>query len=71
MPRRSFPVAARPAASAVELALLLPFLMSLLLGIGEVGRYADAQMLLQGTAREGARHATAESKLGASQVQVS
>jgi hypothetical protein len=39
--------------------VLLPFLTTLLFGIWEVGRFLDAQMLLEGACREGARQAAA------------
>jgi Flp pilus assembly protein TadG len=48
--------------AAVELAFLLPFLMTLLVGIWEVGRFADATIILQNAAREGARQAAAASR---------
>lgn len=50
---------ARRGVAAVELAVILPFLMLLLFGIWEVGRFLDAQMLLEGACREGARQAAA------------
>jgi len=49
----------RRGVAAVELAVIAPFLMMLLFGIWEMGRYLDAQMLLEGAVREGARQAAA------------
>ena len=50
--------AARRGVAAVELALVLPFLMMLILGIWEIGRLAEAQQLLSNAAREGGRRAS-------------
>jgi Flp pilus assembly protein TadG len=61
--RKSFVGRSRRAAATVELAVLLPLFMSLLFGIWEVGRFADAMMILQGGAREGARQAAAGSRI--------
>jgi Flp pilus assembly protein TadG len=44
------------------MAFLLPLLMALLFGIWEVGRYWNAVLVLEGAAREGARHAAAGSR---------
>jgi Flp pilus assembly protein TadG len=44
--------------AAVELALLLPVVVALLLGLWEVGRLIEVQQLLTNAAREGARQAT-------------
>jgi len=46
---------ARRGAAAVELAFVAPVLMSLLLGLWEVGRYVMMQDVLDSAAREGAR----------------
>src|SRR5215470_4385094 len=45
----------RDAAAVVELALLLPFLLVVNLGIWEVGRLIQVQQVLNNAAREGAR----------------
>jgi len=45
----------RDAAAVVELALLLPFLLVVILGIWEVGRLIQVQQVLNNAAREGAR----------------
>lgn len=45
----------RPAAATVELALLLPFLVVVILGIWEVGRMVQVQQIMNNAAREGAR----------------
>jgi Flp pilus assembly protein TadG len=50
------------AVAAVEFALVLPFLMTILVGIWEIGRFADATIILQNAAREGARQAAAASR---------
>lgn len=44
-------------AAAVELAIILPLLLLLLLGIMEFGRAYNVQISLSQAAREGARHA--------------
>jgi len=51
-------VAARPAAAAVEFAIILPLLVFLLFGIWEVGRMVQVQQILDNAAREGARSAS-------------
>ena len=62
MPRPPRP-AARRGAAAVELALILPLLMTFLFGIWEVGRFLDAMQTLQSAVREGARQAAAGARL--------
>ncbi len=47
--------AARRGAATVEFALLLPFLVTLLLGVWEVGRMIEVNQVLDNAAREGAR----------------
>src|SRR5262249_37322207 len=59
MPRPPRPAPIRRGAAAVELALVLPLLMTFLFGIWEVGRFLDAMQTLQAAAREGARQAAA------------
>jgi Flp pilus assembly protein TadG len=49
----------RRGAAAVELATVLPLLLTLLLGLWEVGRIADVRQGLANAAREGARQASA------------
>ncbi|HKB38613.1 MAG TPA: TadE family protein [Gemmataceae bacterium] len=46
---------ARRGVAVVELAVLLPFLLVVLLGIWEVGRLIEVQQILNNAAREGAR----------------
>jgi Flp pilus assembly protein TadG len=46
---------ARRGVAAVEMAMVAPLLMSLLLGLWEVGRYVMVQDVLDSAAREGAR----------------
>ncbi len=48
----------RPGAAAVEFAILLPLLMSLLWGLWEVGRMVNAKQIISNAAREGARAAS-------------
>ena len=48
----------RRAVAAVELAVVLPFIMGLLLGMWEVGRMVEMQQILANAAREGARQAS-------------
>ena len=48
----------RRGVAAVELALLLPFLLALILGIWEIGRLTEAQQLMSNAAREGGRRAS-------------
>src|SRR5262249_3227792 len=52
----------RRGAAAVELALLLPFLLALLLGVWEVGRLIQINQVLSNAAREGARQASTGEK---------
>jgi Flp pilus assembly protein TadG len=66
-PRRRGRVARRGTA-AVELAILLPLIVTLLFGIWEVGRLIDVQHLLTNAAREGGRQAST-GLLGVSSVQ--
>jgi Flp pilus assembly protein TadG len=47
--------AARHGVATVEFALLLPFLVTLLLGVWEVGRMIEVNQVLDNAAREGAR----------------
>lgn len=58
----------RRGVAAVEFAVLLPPILTLLLGIWEVGRIIEIQQLLTNAAREGARQATT-GQLTNSQVQ--
>jgi Flp pilus assembly protein TadG len=58
----------RGGAAAVELALIIPLLLTFLLGIWEVGRMIDINQILSNAAREGARQASAGLKTD-SQVQ--
>jgi Flp pilus assembly protein TadG len=48
----------RRAAAAVEMAMVLPPILILLLGIWEVGRMVEIQQILANAAREGARQAS-------------
>jgi len=48
----------RAGSATVELAFVLPILVSLLLGIWEVGRLIEAQQILTNAAREGVRQAS-------------
>jgi Flp pilus assembly protein TadG len=48
----------RTGAAAVELAMVLPLILTLLLGIWEVGRMIEVQQILSNAAREGARQAS-------------
>jgi Flp pilus assembly protein TadG len=52
----------RPATAAVEFACLSPLLLTLLLGIWEVGRMTHVQQVLNNAAREGGRQAAAGTK---------
>lgn len=52
----------RPGTAAVEFACLSPLLLTLLLGIWEVGRMTHVQQLLTNAAREGGRQAAAGTK---------
>jgi Flp pilus assembly protein TadG len=53
-----FPSKARPGGAIVELALLMPVLLILLLGVWEVGRMVQINQILNNAAREGARVAS-------------
>lgn len=57
IPLRKIGESRRTATATVELALLLPFLLLLLVGIWELARMAEIQQLLTNAAREGARQA--------------
>jgi Flp pilus assembly protein TadG len=48
----------RRGVAAVELGFVLPFIMTLLLGLWEVGRMVEMQQILTNAAREGARQAS-------------
>jgi Flp pilus assembly protein TadG len=58
----------RRAIAAVEFALVLPLILTLLLGIWEVGRLIEIQQMLHNAAREGGRQAST-GQLTNSQVQ--
>ena len=47
-----------PGVAAVELAICLPLVILLLMGVWEVGRMLEAQNLLSNAAREGGRQAS-------------
>jgi Flp pilus assembly protein TadG len=47
----------RGGTACVEFALILPILLSLVLGILEIGRYIEVRQILMAAAREGARQA--------------
>ena len=48
----------RRAVAAVEFAMILPVILTLLLGIWEVGRMIEIQQILYNAAREGGRQAS-------------
>jgi Flp pilus assembly protein TadG len=54
----------RRGVAAVELGFVLPFIMTLLLGLWEVGRLVEMQQILSNAAREGARQASIGSLTG-------
>ncbi len=60
----------RDGAALLELALLLPLMLALLLGIWEVGRMVEVQQVVSNAAREGARQAASGARTTA-QVQQS
>jgi Flp pilus assembly protein TadG len=62
------PRALRRGSAAVELAVVMPMLMTMLFGIWEVGRMADAQQILDNAVHEGSRQAAA-GQLAAADVQ--
>src|SRR5262245_53357546 len=68
MVRRKTNKPRRPGVAAVELAVVLPFLVFLLLGVWEVGRMVEVKQLLVNAAREGGRQASTCNKT-ISQVQ--
>ena len=49
----------RPGTAAVELAVCLPFLLVVVMGLWEVGRMVQVQQLIANAAREGGRQASA------------
>jgi Flp pilus assembly protein TadG len=61
IPIRHLPVVRRGIAS-VEMALVLPLILLLLVGIWEVGRLVEVQQLVANAAREGARQAATGTK---------
>jgi Flp pilus assembly protein TadG len=58
----------RRGVAAVELAVILPFIMTLLLGLWEIGRMIEVQQIMSNAVREGARQAST-GNLTNSQVQ--
>ncbi len=60
----------RRGTAAVEFALLAPLLLTLLLGVWEVGRLAHVQQLVSNAAREGGRQASTGRKTTAQVQQV-
>jgi Flp pilus assembly protein TadG len=52
------PTRRRPASAVVELSVVLPILVTLLLGIWEIGRMVQVKQILDNAAREGARAAS-------------
>ena len=59
LPRNSF----RSGAAAVELAMLLPFLVMLIVGVWEIGRLIQLQQIMNNAARDGARLASQSSMI--------
>ena len=59
--------AVRAGIAAVELALVLPFIMFFLMGMWEVGRIIEVHQILSNAAREGGRQASA-GQLDATQI---
>ena len=55
----------RKATAAVELAVLLPFLVPLLLGIWEVGRLIEVDQIMENAVREGGRQISTGNKTSA------
>jgi Flp pilus assembly protein TadG len=49
----------RSGTACVEFALLLPFLVTMVLGVIEIGRYVEVRQILADAVREGARQASA------------
>jgi ABC-2 type transport system ATP-binding protein len=70
MVRTRFRTSARRGVAVVELAVLLPFLLVVLLGIWEVGRLIEVQQILNNAAREGARIKGMVPRLGVAQALV-
>ena len=56
---RNRPAPRRNATAAVELAVCLPLLLTIMLGVWEVGRMVQVQQLIANAAREGGRQASA------------
>src|SRR4051794_26423126 len=55
MTHRNRPHRSRGASAAVEFALVLPVLVTLMFGLWEIGRIIQIQQVLSNSAREGAR----------------
>jgi Flp pilus assembly protein TadG len=55
----------RKATASVELAILLPFLVPLLLGIWEVGRLIEVDQIMENAVREGGRQISTGNKTSA------
>jgi Flp pilus assembly protein TadG len=63
--RRRRHIPRRDGAAILELALLLPLMLALLLGIWEVGRMVEVQQVVSNAAREGARQAASGARTAA------
>jgi Flp pilus assembly protein TadG len=64
---RSAPLTApRPGTAAVEMAVLMPLLLLLIVGVWEMGRFAQIQQTMCNAAREGARLASQATILNSS-----
>src|SRR5262245_10396488 len=61
-PRTDPPAGRRPGVAAVELAVCLPLLSLMLVGVWEVGRMVQVQQLLSNAVREGGRLASIGTK---------
>lgn len=62
MIRRRIGVNRRSGVAAVELAVCLPLLLLMLVGVWEVGRFVEVQQLLSNAVREGGRQASTGNK---------
>jgi len=70
MERRSSVAKNRSAVACVEFALVLPILLTLVLGVLEIGRYVQVRQIVTSASREGARQAASGQMTNAQVINV-